>query len=255
MPNTVMSMASRTAIVTGSGRNIGRATALLLAEAGARVVVNGHADRDRIEAVANEIRSSGGEAIAVLADVSRPEDVDRLVAETIAAFGSADVLVSNVAVRPYQSFLEISLDDWEHVIRTNLTSAYLLSRAVLPHMIEKRFGRLIYMSGDDGFFGNVTHRVHNVAAKSALHGMAKALAREFGEYNVTANSIAPGLIDTERDWTQYAHVDRDPHPAAVALRRWGTSEEVAGACLFLASDAGSYVTGHLIHVNGGSHMY
>jgi 3-oxoacyl-[acyl-carrier protein] reductase len=134
-------------------------------------------------------------------------------------------------------------------------TAFLLARTVMPHMLKRKFGRLVYISGRHGFFGDTTHRAHNATCKSALHGFAKAIAREFGEFNITANTIAPGIIDTERDWSQYPRVSNDRQDPNISLRRWGTCQEVAGACVYLASNHGAYVIGHLVHVNGGSHTY
>ena len=245
----------RVAIVTGSGRNIGRAVAEAFAEAGAKVVVNGHRDREAIEAVAAGIRERGGEAIAVLADVSDDAAVGAMVAQAVDTFGGLDIAVSNVSLRPYQSFLDITVEDWERVIRTNLSSTFFMARHAVPHMIGRGRGRLINVSGMDGFFGNVTHRAHNVSAKAGMHGLAKAVAREFGGQGITANTVAPGPIDTQRDWSQYVHQEREAVHLGVPLQRYGAVDEVAGACLFLASDAGGYVSGQVIHVNGGYLMY
>jgi NAD(P)-dependent dehydrogenase (short-subunit alcohol dehydrogenase family) len=245
----------RVAIVTGSGRNIGRAVAESFAAAGARVVVNGHKDRDAVEAVVRGIRERGGEALPVMADVAQDDEVAHLVETALSTFGSLDILVSNVGIRRYRSFLEITPDEWREVIDTNLSAAFYLARHAIPHMRSKRRGRLILVSGFDGFWGQVTHRAHNVAAKAGLHGFAKALAREFGPDGITANTIAPGAIDTVRDWTQYAHQPREQIEAEIPLRRFGKVDELAGACLFLASDAGGFVSGQVIHVNGGHYMY
>lgn len=251
---SLFSLEGRTAIVTGSGRNIGRAIAEAFGDAGARVIVNGHRDRDAIEETAEIIRSRGGEALAILADVSDGTAVKELVSRAHEAFGGPDIAVSNVSVRPYQSFLEISEEDWDHVIRTNLYSCFHMARHSLPHMIEKGKGRLIHISGMDGVFGNVTHRAHNVTAKAGMHGLAMSIAREFGGQGITANTIAPGPIETERDWSQYVHQEREMVKASVPLQRYGHVREIASACLYLASDAGGYVSGHVMHVNGGHSM-
>jgi NAD(P)-dependent dehydrogenase (short-subunit alcohol dehydrogenase family) len=245
----------RVAIVTGSGRNIGRAIAEAYATMGARVVVNGHRDREAIEAVASGIRSRGGDAIAVLADVSDDDSVQNLVKQTVDAYGGVDVVVSNVASRPYRPFLEITVDEWEQVLRINLSASFFLARHALPHMLTSGRGRIIHISGVDGFFGTVTHRAHNVTAKAGLHGLAMAIAREFGAQGITANTVAPGPVDTERDWSQYGHQAPDEVRASIPLHRYGTTDEIAAACLFLASDAGAFVTGQVIHVNGGQQMY
>jgi 3-oxoacyl-[acyl-carrier protein] reductase len=245
----------RVALVTGSGRNIGRAVAEAFAAAGAKVVINGHSDHDAIETVARSIRERGGEAVAVLADVAKDAEVAALVGETVAAFGGLDILVSNVGIRRYRPFLEITPDEWNEVIGTNLSAAFYLARHALPHMRAKRKGRIIVVSGFDGFWGQVTHRAPNLAAKAGLHGLAKAIAREFGPDGITANTVAPGAIDTVRDWTQYVHQPRAQIEAEIPLKRFGHVDELAGACLFLASDAGGFVSGQVIHVNGGHYMY
>ena len=245
----------RVAIVTGSGRNIGRAVAEAFAAAGARVVINGHRDRAAVDAVVHGIRERGGEALAVMADVSQDDDVAHLVQETVDTFGTLDVVVSNVGIRRRRPFLEITPAEWREVIDTNLSAAFYLARHAIPHMQAKRKGRFIVVSGFDGFWGQVTHRAPNIAAKSGLHGLAKALAREFGGDGITANTVAPGAIDTVRDWTQYVHQPKEKIAAEIPLQRFGHVDELAGACLFLASDAGGFVSGQVLHVNGGHYMY
>ena len=245
----------KVAIVTGSGRNIGRAVAETFAACGAKVVVNGHRDRDAIQAVARGIKDRGGEAIAVMADVSKDEEVGRLVESGAAAFGSVDIVVSNVAVRRYRAFLEITPEEWHEVIDTNLSASFFLARHALPHMRRKGKGRFIVISGFDGFWAQITHRAPNLAAKAGLHGLAKAIAREFGPEGITANTVAPGAIDTVRDWSQYVHQAKEKLEAEIPLRRFGHVDEIATACLFLASDAGGFVSGQVVHVNGGHYMY
>lgn len=245
----------KVAIVTGSGRNIGRAVAEAFAAAGAKVVVNGHRDRAAVDEVVNAIRFRGGDATAIMADVSNHGEVEALVNGAVDAFGSADIVVSNVGIRRMQAFLEISVEDWETVLRTNLSAAFYLARNAIPHMQKNKWGRIVVVSGFDGFWAQVTDRAHNIAAKAGLHGFAKALAREFGIDGITANTVAPGAIDTVRDWSQYVHQARDKIQSEIPLQRFGHIDEVAGACLFLASDAGGFVSGQAIHVNGGHYMY
>jgi NAD(P)-dependent dehydrogenase (short-subunit alcohol dehydrogenase family) len=242
------------ALVTGSGRNIGRAIVESLAALGASVVVNGHSDIAAIEAVAAGIRERGGQAAAIAADVGRAEEAASLVAQTVAAFGGLDILVSNVGIRRYRPFLEITPEEWDEVIRVNLSAAFYLSRAAIPHMQAKRWGRVIVISGFDGFWGQVTHRAPNVAAKAGLHGLAKAIAREFGEHGITANTVAPGAIDTVRDWSHYVHQARDKIRAEIPLGRFGEIDELAAACVLLAGPAGGFISGQVIHVNGGHYM-
>lgn len=255
MGETSAAFAGRTAIVTGSGRNIGRAIALELARGGAAVVVNGHRDRAAVDGVVNEIRAAGGCALGVMADVSSHDEVARMVENAAGEFGSVDIVVSNVGIRRMQPFLEIGLADWDRVLATNLTAAFYLARNAIPHMRGRKWGRIILVSGFDAFWGQVTQRAHNIAAKAGLHGLAKALAREFGPDGITANTVAPGAIDTERDWSQYRHQPREKIEAEIPLGRFGDVREIAAACAFLASDGGGFVSGQVLHVNGGHYMY
>jgi NAD(P)-dependent dehydrogenase (short-subunit alcohol dehydrogenase family) len=245
----------KVAIVTGSGRNIGRAIAESFAASGAKVVVNGHRDKEAIDAVAAGIGARGGEAIAVMADVSRDEEVGRLVETAATAFGSVDIAVSNVGIRRYRAFLDITPEEWREVMETNLSASFYLARHALPHMRKRKKGSIIMISGFDGFWGQITHRAPNLAAKAGMHGLAKAIAREFGPDGITANTVAPGAIDTVRDWSQYPHVSQERTLAEIPLHRRGHVDEIAGACLYLASDAGGFVSGQVIHVNGGHYMY
>jgi NAD(P)-dependent dehydrogenase (short-subunit alcohol dehydrogenase family) len=247
--------AGRTAIVTGSGRNIGRAVALALAEGGANVVVNGHRDRDAVDAVVREIEQAGGKALGVMADVSAHDQVADMVSRAATHFGSVDIAVSNVGIRRMQPFLEIKPEDWDEVLATNLTPAFYLARNAIPHMQKRKWGRIVLVSGFDGFWGQVPLRAHNITAKAGLHGLAKALAREFGPDGITANTVAPGAIDTVRDWSQYQHQPRARIEKEIPLGRYGDVAEVAAACAFLASDGGGFVSGQVLHVNGGHYMY
>lgn len=245
----------RVALVTGSGRNIGRAIAEAFAAAGARVVVNGHRDQAALDDVVRSIRDLGGEAMSVLADVADDAAVGRMVNATVDRFGRIDIVVSNVGIRKMLPFLEITPEVWDDVLRSNLSASFYLARHAIPHMRAKRHGRIIVISGADGFWGHVTLRAANITAKQGIHGLAKAIAREFGADAITANTVSPGPIDTVRDWSQYVHQPRERIISEVPLGRYGHVDEIAGACLFLASDAGAYVTGQVVHVNGGHNMY
>lgn len=248
-------LAGRTALITGSGRNLGRGMALGLARAGANIVLNGHSDEAALKAVAAEVEAHGVKTMTALADVSDAGQVQRMVDAAVDRFGSVDIAVSNVGLRMRQAFLEISVEDWHKTINTNLSAAFYLARAVLPSMKDKRYGRIIHISGRDGFFP-ISHRAHNVTCKAGLHALAKAIALEFGEFNVTANTIAPGKMDTVRDEKHYpGYKDAwAEHVKHMPLRRLGLPEDVAEACLYLCC-GGEYVTGQLLHLNGGDHMY
>jgi len=245
----------KVALVTGSGRNIGRAVAEAFAAAGAKVVINGHRDRAALDAVAAGIRERGGKVLPVMADVSDDSAVEGMIRQAVDAFGSVDVVVSNVGIRRMRAFLEITPQEWDDVLRSNLSASFYLARHAIPHMQRNKWGRVIVMSGADGFWGHVTHRAANLAAKSGMHGLAKAIAREFGADGITANTVSPGPIDTVRDWSQYTHQAPARVTAEIPLGRYGHVDEIAGACLFLASAAGGFVSGQVVHVNGGHNMY
>jgi len=249
------SLTGRTAIVTGSGRNLGRGIALGFARAGANVVLNGHRDLAALQSVAKEIEALGAQATCVLADVSQPEQVMQIAESTLQRFGSIDIAISNVGLRPRQPLLEISVADWHQVIETNLSAAFYLARAVLPAMKQNHWGRIIHISGHDGFMP-IANRAHNVTAKAGLHALAKAIAVEFGEFGITDNTVAPYMMDTVRDEENYPDYKQRFAAATrtLPLRRLGTAEDVAQACLYLASE-NSYVTGQVIHLNGGETMY
>lgn len=254
--NNEQPLSGRTAIVTGSGRNIGRAIALAFARQGANVVINGHSDASLLESVAEEARALGVQAMTVLADVGDAQAVKAMVDATLGRFGSADIAVSNVSVRLHQPFLEISVDDWQGVLNTNLNSAFYLARACLPHMVERQWGRIIHISGRDGFFPK-PNRAHNVTCKAGTYALAKAIAVEFGPHGITANAVAPGIVETTRDLTHYpdAGLGFEARRNAMPMQRFGDVNDIAGACTYLCSKAGGYMTGQILHVNGGEFMF
>ena len=141
------------------------------------------------------------------------------------------------------------------MLATNLDSAFFMARTVLPRMRERGWGRIIHISGLDGYTGHYPDRAHNIVCKAGVVGLAKAIAQEYGPHGVTANIVAPGAIDTERDWSQYVHFRPDEVVNSIPLRRMGTCDDVADACCYLASDAAGYVTGQTIHMNGGQYMF
>jgi 3-oxoacyl-[acyl-carrier protein] reductase len=248
--------AGRTALITGSGQNIGRAIALAFARLGANVVVNGHRNQAAIDAVAAEVRALGANALAVLADVADPAAVQLMVDQATAAFGKVDISVSNASVRLHTPFLDISLEEWQRIINSNLSASFYLARAVLPGMQQRGWGRVIHISGTDGF-AVIPNRAHNVSCKAAVFALSKAIAVEFGPFGITANTVAPGVIDTTRDLTQYPHF-RDGYGERVRtipVRRVGQVDEIAAACTYLASEVAGFVTGQVLHVNGGAGLF
>jgi len=243
-----------TALITGSGRNIGRAIAVLFAREGANVIVNGHQDRRAVDDTVREIEKLGGTAIGIMADVSDPDAVSSMVAEGAARFGSIDIAVNNVARRKRQPLEEISIADWQDTINYNLSSAFYVVHYVLPGMRQRGWGRIVNIAGYDAWTGHISQRAHNVAAKAGMHGLTKAVAREAGVWGITCNTVAPGAINTIRDQSQYTHVDVEAIAQRLAIKKTGDPEDIAEACLFVAGESGKFVTGQVIHVNGGEFM-
>lgn len=240
----------RVAIVTGASRGIGRAIALALARQGARVVTA--ARGDHAAAVAAEIAAAGGQAVAASVDVTDASSVAAMVAETLERFGRVDVLVNNAGITRDQLMVRMKPEDWDAVVRTNLTAAFTCTQAVLRSMIKQRGGRIISISSVVGQAGNAG-QANYAAAKAGLIGFSKSLALEVASRGVTVNVVAPGLIET--DMTRALPEEaRKTWAEKIPLGRVGAPEDVAGAVCFLASDEASYITGQVIAVNGGMYM-
>jgi 3-oxoacyl-[acyl-carrier protein] reductase len=243
----------KVALITGSGRNIGRATALKLAGEGAHIVVNARANQTEADAVAREVRDLGVKALAVLTDVGKRDQVEAMAARALSEFGRVDILINNAAIRPHKPFTELTVEDWEHVRGIVLDGAIYLTRAIIPSMVENRYGRILFFTGD-GAFGGGSGRAHISAAKMALVGLARSLASEFAGHNIRVNVVSPGSIDTARANPEWYH-GRPPSAAGIPLGRQGHVDEIAATCLFLVSDDGGFITGQTIHVNGGAAYY
>lgn len=252
--NKTMTTPRRTALVTGAGRNIGRAVALGLARDGHDVVVNGSSDRAAAESVAAEARALGVDALVCMGDVGHPDECARIAAEALAAFGTVDVLVNNAALRPQKPFLEVTPDDWRRVMAVDLEAAVWLAQAVLPGMVARGRGRIVSFTGMNAIHG-YSGRAPVSAAKHGLWGLTKSLAKEFGPKGVTVNAISPGPIAPDSkghgdDPSADAH--RAGYVAKVPLGRMGTPDEIATVVRMLASDGGAYVNGQMLGVNGGA---
>ena len=243
----------KVALITGSGRNIGRATTLKLAREGAHIVVNARANQSEADAVAREVRDLGVKSLAILADVAKKNEVDALAARALDEFGRIDILINNAAIRPHKPFTEVTVQDWERVRGVVLDGAFYLTQAVIPSMVKNGYGRILFFTGDGAFNGG-SGRAHVSAAKMGLVGMARALASEFAAHNIRANVVSPGSIDTRRDNPEW-YQGRVPNAAGIPLGRQGHVDEIAATCLFLVSDDGGFITGQTIHVNGGAHYY
>jgi len=187
----------KVALVTGSGRNIGRATVLKLAGEGAHVVVNARSNQAEADAVADEARERGVKALAVIADVAKKDQVDAMVARALSEFGRIDILINNAAIRPHKPFTELTMEDWEAVRGVVLDGAMYCTRAVIPSMVENRDGRILFFTGEGAFTGG-SGRAHISAAKRGLVGMARALAVEFAGHIIRANEVSPVSSETRR---------------------------------------------------------
>jgi NAD(P)-dependent dehydrogenase (short-subunit alcohol dehydrogenase family) len=247
---------TRTALVTGSSRNIGRALALQFACAGCNVVLNARS-AEGLEPVAAEVRAAGGEALVGAADVRVGAAVSDVVARATEAFGGVDVLVNNAVVRAHTPIEEMQDEDWQRVLDVALTGAFNTIRAVLPGMRARGWGRIVNMAGVAGQKG-AANRAGVATAKAGLIGLTKAVAHETAADGITVNAISPGMIATDRrhvtDGSPLAAEHYERETAQTPVGRMGTTEEIAGTCLFLCSDAAAYITGQTVAVNGGLYM-
>lgn len=240
----------RTALITGGGRNIGRACVLGLAEDGFNVAINGSSDRAACEAVALEAGKFGVETLIIMGDVGQPDECKRIAGEVIAKFGAVDALLNNAALRPNKPFLEMTEAEWRRILSVDLDAAVWLSRACLPAMVEKGWGRIVNFAGMNAIHGHAGRAPVSVA-KHGVWGLSKALAMEFGPRNITVNTISPGPIAPDEEEKNASAQARAQTVARVPLGRMGKPVEVAAAARLLVSEAGGYINGQMIQVNGG----
>jgi 3-oxoacyl-[acyl-carrier protein] reductase len=244
-------MTNRIALVTGASRGIGRACALALAAAGAKVVVAAR-QLEKLEEVASEIRSSGGEAFVVSVDLGSQESIKEAFSKASKEFGRIDILVNNGGITRDGLVLRMKRDDWESVLQTNLSGAFYCIQQVLSPMVRERWGRIVNISSVVGEAGNAG-QVNYAASKAGLIGLTKSLAQEVASRNITVNAVAPGFIET--DMTAKLNDETKAKALqAVPLQRMGKAEDIAAAVRFLCSDEANYITGHVLDVNGGMYM-
>ena len=239
------------AIVTGASRGIGRAVAKELADHGAAVVVNYFQSQEPAEALVSEITGGGGKAIAVRAHVGEPDDAQALAQRALDEFGRIDILVNNAGVNRDRSLRRMSTEEWQEVINTDLNSAFYCTSAVLPNMVERKYGRIINMSSIVGQMGNIG-QANYAAAKAGLIALSKSAAQELARYNITVNAMCPGFIETDMvialsDEVKEALISRIP------LGRFGRPDEVAAFIRFLVTE-GDWITGQQFNPNGGMYM-
>jgi 3-oxoacyl-[acyl-carrier protein] reductase len=243
----------RVAVVTGASRGIGRAIALELGKRGASVVVNYAASAEKAEAVAAEIESNGGKAIAAQADVADFEQAGQLIKTAIEAFGRIDILVNNAGITRDKLIMMMSEDDWDAVQDTNLKGTFNCSKAAVRPMMRQRYGRIINIASVAGQMGNAGQTNYS-ASKAGQIGFTKALAREIAPRNITVNAIAAGIVETDI-WANVAEELKENMLQLIPLGRKGEAEEIAYAVAFLASDEAAYITGQCLAVDGGMAMF
>ncbi|HLB86205.1 MAG TPA: 3-oxoacyl-[acyl-carrier-protein] reductase [Terriglobales bacterium] len=246
-----MSLSGRVALVTGASQGIGRACALKLAESGAAVAVAAR-NQDKLNELVLQINASGGKASAFPVDVADEEQIKTAFKAVLSQFGKIEILVNNAGITRDQLVMRMKRADWDTVINTNLTSAYLCVQQVIGSMLKQRWGRIINVTSIFGQMGQVG-QANYAASKAGLIGLTMAIAREVASRNITCNAVAPGFIETAMT-TGFSDEFKQNAVKLIPVGRVGTAEDVASAVVFLASEEASYITGHVLNVNGGMLM-
>jgi 3-oxoacyl-[acyl-carrier protein] reductase len=246
-----MDLSSRVALVTGASQGIGRACALRLAKKGATVAVAAR-NQEKLNDLVQEINTAGGKSAAFVLDVSDEDQIKNAVKSALAQFGKIDILVNNAGITHDQLLMRMKRSDWDSVLNTNLTSAYLCTQQVIGSMLKQRWGRIINITSIFGQMGQAG-QANYAASKAGLIGLTMAIAREVGSRNITCNAVAPGFIETAMT-SGLAEDLKKEALKMIPLARIGTTEDVASAVAFLASEESSYITGHVLNVNGGMLM-
>lgn len=249
-----MSLKGQVALVTGASRDpgLGRTIALGMAARGADIVICGGTNGEALERNAASIRAAGARVVAALLDLTNADSVGTAISGAVRSLGRVDILVNCASARGDHGLLEMPIEEWHRVLSVNLDGAFNCARAVLPYMVKQRYGRIINIASISGQAGD-RNRAHVVTAKAGIIGFTKAIAAEFGEYGITANTVSPGLVDTPRQ-SGAGLTQRLKRIQESPLGRPGSAEEIANACAFLASREASFITGQTLNVNGGAYM-
>ncbi|MFB5087089.1 3-oxoacyl-[acyl-carrier-protein] reductase [Psychrobacillus sp. PGGUH221] len=242
----------KSAIVTGASRGIGKDIALYLAKEGAKVAVNFSGSKEKAEEVVEEIKSFGGEAFAIQANVDQSEDVQNLISATLENFGSIDILINNAGITRDNLLMRMKEQEWDDVLNTNLKGVFLSTKAVTRQMMKQRKGRIINITSIVGVSGN-PGQANYVAAKAGVIGLTKTTALELASRNITVNAVAPGFITTDMTEALPEEV-KAQMLSQIPLAKFGNTEDIAKVVAFLASDDANYITGQTLHVNGGMYM-
>jgi len=250
MNDSLFNLSGRTALVTGGSRGLGEAMARGLADAGAEVVIASRHEDALRTAVAGIRKATGARVEYVVADMTRRQDVRRLAEDAVAALGKIDILVNNAGTNCPQPIDQVRDEDWDRLVELNVTSCMALTRALVPGMKERRWGRVIHISSIMGLASREERNIYS-ATKSALIGLAQASAIDVGRFGVTVNCLAPGPFATELPLSLLTEEQMEAFGQRTALGRWGQPDELIGPVLLLASDAGSYITGTVLVVDGG----
>jgi len=253
MKNSGPALQGRVAVVTGGGRGIGKGIAGKLAAAGADVIV-GDIDMAQAQLTADELSRKNKKVMAAQIDVSREESVAELITRALDEFGNVDILINNAGIMFRTRLMDISVDEWERILRVNLTGPFLCTKAVIPMMKKNGFGRIVNISSSAGRSVSTLGGVHYTASKAGLLGLTRAVAKEVAPFGITVNAVCPGLIDTQMARETTTQEELENFLDSFPIKRLGSSEEIGDLVVFLCSENASYITGASVDINGGDLM-